>query len=41
MFDELTELKYFIEMKGWQSLCKSWGVFGTQASIYDEAFLWK
>ena len=26
-------------MKGWKSLCKSWGVFGTQASIYEAFFV--
>ena len=34
MFDELTEVKYFKEMKGLKR-------FKTQASIYDEAFLRK
>ena len=33
MFDELKEVKYFKEIK-------RRGVFRTQASIYDGAFLW-
>ena len=51
MFDELKEVKYFKEItdskglimwrnKTFKESSKSWGVFRTQASIYDGAFLW-
>ena len=40
MFEELTKVKHFIEMKGMKSLqVKSIDIFRTQASICDEDLL--